>query len=120
MKKIIFLSSVFLFLLLNISFGQRKQDELLRPEILENIGREVSGKICFEHIRDLTVFCKYYGSDAMEKAAAQIKDKAKKYGLSDAHIERFKVDVDTNYWMKKPYLAWNCDFGELSDGETLS
>lgn len=113
MKKRIFLSSVFLFLLLNISFGQKKQDELLSREIMEKIGKEVSGKICFEHIRDLTVFCKYYGSDAMEKAAAQIKDKAKKYGLSDAYIERFKVDVNTNYWMKKPRLAWNCDFGEL-------
>lgn len=113
MKKRIFLSFVFIIFLLNISFGQKKQDELLSREVLEKIGGEVSGKICFEHIRDLTVFCKYYGSEAMEKAATQVKAKAKKYGLSDVHIERFKVDGDTSYWLQKPNLAWNCEFGEL-------
>jgi len=103
----------FIFFFLNLSFGQQGKDELLSPAVLEKIAGELSGKICFEHVRDLSVFCKWYGSEAMEKAAAQVEAKAKKYGLRDAHLEKFRVDSDTYYWMQKPWLGWNCEFGEL-------
>ncbi len=93
--------------------GQDYQKYLLPERTLDKIVGEASGKICFEHIRDLSVFCKWYGSDGMQKAAELILSKAKDYGLTDARIERFEVDENTYYWMQKPWLAWNCELGEL-------
>jgi len=113
MRKKLFLFFGLFFLFLFASFGQKNQNEILSRELIEKFAGEVSGKICLEHIRDLSVFCRWYGSDDMEKAAVHIETKAKKYGLLDAHIERFKVEEDTYYFMQKPWYAWNCEFGEL-------
>jgi hypothetical protein len=113
MRTRFFLFSILLLIIAYPVFSQQDQNELLSREILERIAGEASGKIAYEHIRDLTVFCRWYGSDDMIKAAKQIAGKAKTYGLSDAHVEKFKVDDDTYYFMQKPWLAWNCEFGEL-------
>jgi aminopeptidase YwaD len=113
MRKMVFLFTIFLSVLIGLAFAQQDQNELLSREVMEKIAGEVSGKIAYEHIRDLTVFCKWYGSDDMIKAAEQIVGKAKKYGLSDAHVEKFMVDDNTYYYMQKPWLAWNCESGEL-------
>ena len=48
------------------SFGQIVPNEILKRDILARIQGEVSGKICCERIRDLSVFNKWYGSDDME------------------------------------------------------
>ena len=109
-KVLLILASLFL---LNLSFALYGQSELLDRDILEKIAGEISGKLCYEHIRDLSVFNRWYGSDDMEKAALQVAAKAKKYHLQDAHLEKFRVDSETYYWMQKPWLAWNCTFGEL-------
>lgn len=113
MRKRIFLFYGLFLLFLSATYGQKNQNEILSRELIEKITGEVSGKICLEHIRDLSVFCRWYGSDDMEKAAAYVESRAKKYGLADAHIERFKVEEDTYYFMQKPWYAWNCEFGEL-------
>jgi hypothetical protein len=110
--------SIFVFLLLIIDTGklaqsQQNQNEILSRDVLENIADEISGKITFEHVRDLGALSRWYGSDDMEKAASYIVDKAKRYGLSDIRLERFNVDRDTYYWMQKPWLAWNCETAEL-------
>jgi len=107
-----------LFLILSLSilagaFAQVVPNELLKRDILEKIQGEVSGKICYERIRDLTVFNKWYGSDDMEKAAVQIAARLKTYGLQDARVERFRVGHETYYWMQKPWAAWDCRVGEL-------
>ena len=93
--------------------AQQHQNEILPRAVMETIAGEVSGKIAFEHIRDLGIYSRWYGSDDMEKAADFIVDRAGLYGLSDVRKERFPVDRDTYYWMQKPWLAWNCEIGEL-------
>lgn len=113
MRKKLFLFMGLVLFMLSVSFSQQYQNELLNRKLIQTLAGEVSGKICFEHIRDLTVFCRWYGSDDMEKAAQYVELKAKNYGLSDAHIERFEVDEDTYYYMQKPWYAWNCTSGEL-------
>ena len=95
------------------SFGQVVPGEVLTRDLLEKIQGEVSGKICYERIRDLGIFNKWYGSDDMEKAAEQIVSRLKACGLEDARVERFEVGPDSYYWMQKPWAAWNCTKGEL-------
>jgi hypothetical protein len=101
------------FFLVSTSWCQDGRSELLGREVIEKIAGEASGKVCFEHIRDLSVYSKWYGSDDMEKAAGLIAGKAGKYGLTDVRIERFRVGEDTYYGMQKPWYAWSCDLGEL-------
>jgi hypothetical protein len=86
---------------------------LLKPELTGLISGEVSGKVAFENIRDLSVFPRWYGSDGMEGAARWIMQRAERYGLSGIRLEEFPVDKDTYYFMQKPWLAWNCRAGEL-------
>ena len=113
------MKSKFLFLMAMIGVlsgfapAQEHQNEILPRTIMEKIAGEVSGKIAFEHIRDLGIYSRWYGSDDMEKAAGFIADRAKLYGLSDVRKEQFPVDQDTYYWMQKPWLAWNCEMAEL-------
>ena len=113
MKKNFFCVGWILFLLPVAVFCQKYQGSILGDDLIAKISGEVSGKICLEHIRDLSVFCRWYGSDDMEKAAQFIKTKAESYGLSEVRIERFEVDEDTYYGMQKPWHAWNCTSGEL-------
>jgi len=94
-------------------FTQYNQNEVVSRDLIEKFAGEVSGKIALEHIRDLSVFCRWYGSDDMIKAAELVKAKAQRYGLSDVRIEKFKVDAETYYYMQKPWHAWNCESGEL-------
>jgi aminopeptidase YwaD len=93
--------------------AQVSRCELPDRVLLENIAGEVSGKICFEHIRDLSVLCKWYGSDDMQKGADRIASQARRYGLHDVRVEKFPVDADSYYFMQKPWNAWNCTSGEL-------
>jgi hypothetical protein len=94
-------------------FNQCNQSEVVSRELIEKFAGEVSGKIAFEHIRDLSVLCRWYGSDDMIEAAELVKAKAQRYGLADVRIEKFNVDADTYYYMQKPWYAWNCSSGEL-------
>ena len=113
MKRRIWFVCVLFLISFTILYAQKHQNELVKRDLLEKFSGEVSGKICFEHIRDLSVFCRWYGSDDMEKAALLVESKAKKYGLSDVRVERFPVDEDTYYYMQKPWFSWNCEMGEL-------
>ena len=113
MKRRIILCLMLGVMAVGSSFAQVVPNEIVRRDILEKIQGEVSGKICYERIRDLSVFNKWYGSDDMEKAALQIASRLKDFGLADARVERFEVGPDTYYWMQKPWAAWNCRQGEL-------
>jgi aminopeptidase YwaD len=113
MRKKLFLFGWILLLLPFAVFSQKYQGNILGDDLISKIGGEVSGKICLEHIRDLSVFCRWYGSDDMEKAAQFIKAKAESYGLSEVRIDRFEVGEETYYGMQKPWHAWNCTSGEL-------
>ncbi len=97
----------------SIASAQTNHNELLSKDVLEKIGGEISGKACFENIRSLGVFSRYYGSDDQLKSAEYVAAKAAEYGLTDVRVEKFLVDKDTYYGMQKPFPAWNCTSGEL-------
>ena len=61
---------------LSTVFAQQHHSELLNRKLIEEFAGEISGKICLEHIRDLSVLRRYYGSDDMEKGAKWIADNA--------------------------------------------
>lgn len=107
------LLAVIVFTTISLGLAQVHQNEILSRSLLARIEGEVSGKISFEHVRDLGVFSRWYGSDDMEKAAEFIVKLCNRYGLTDVRKETFPVDRDTYYFMQKPWLAWNCELAEL-------
>jgi hypothetical protein len=89
---------------------------ILKQEILDNIANEVSGRICFEHVRKLTTLHRMWGSKEYHEAAQYLIDKSKEYGLEDAVIERYPIKTgDELFWMHSTggYVPWDCKGGEL-------
>lgn len=93
--------------------GQVYRAELPERALLDLIAGETSGKICLETIRDLSVFAKWYGSDDMQKGAEFLAAQAARLGLKNVSLLEFPVDLDSYYFMQKPWNAWNCSEGEL-------
>jgi hypothetical protein len=48
-----------------------------------------------------------------EKAAEFILQRAKEYGLEDAHAQQFPIDGVRTFGLMRSYLAWNVEAGEL-------
>jgi len=93
--------------------AQISRAEFPEQKLLDLIAGETSGKICLETIRDLSVLCKWYGSDDMRKGAEFLAERSRRYGLDEVRVEQFPVDTETYYFMQKPWTAWNCTEGEL-------
>lgn len=98
-------------------YADKATPPILDEDILKRIQHEVSGSICFEHIRFLSTLNREFGFKDHHLAAQYLVDKAADYGLKDAVIERYpqKVENDESYWK---YIApyehfWNCRGGAL-------
>jgi len=88
---------------------------LLDEKILENIANEVSGSICFEHIRYLSTLHRIWGSKGYHQAAQYLVDKCVEYGLKGAKIEQYPLKTEKEFWK---YIGgyrylWDLKSGEL-------
>ena len=82
---------------------------LLDEKILEKIADEVSGSVCFEHIRYLSTLHRIWGSKGHHQAAQYLIDKCVEYGLEKAKIEQYPL-----CWMGIGYGSWTYDFPNKS------
>lgn len=109
----------FIFLIIFLASGNTEEiikPTVLNPQILDNIANEISGRICFEHVRKLTTLHRIWGSKDYHDAAQYIIDKSKEYGLKKATIEKFPIKTGKElFWMQSPggYVPWDCKKGEL-------
>ncbi len=104
------------FVLVDLGPAESATGPLLDQGILKKIQDEVSGSICFEHIRKLTTLHRIWGSRDYHEAAQYMVDKALEYGLKEATIEKYPIKTGKeNFWMHSTggYVPWDCQRGEL-------
>jgi hypothetical protein len=108
-----------LFFSLAASFAlnaQKTTPSVLKEEILERIADEVSGSICFEHVRYLSTLHRIWGSKDYHQAAEYVADKSREYGLSEGTIEKYSIKTGReNFWMQSTggYVPWDLKRGHL-------
>ena len=116
-KNLFIIGFVFFMVLLYSSGSEKKLNPaILNQDVLEKIANEVSGRICFEHIRKLTTLHRIWGSKDYSGSAQYFINKSKEYGLKDAIIEKYSIRTGSElFWMHSTggYVPWDCKGGEL-------
>src|SRR5215470_2989001 len=74
---------------------------------------EANGAAPYENLRYLTTLHRVPATPAFELAADFILQRAKLYGLSDAHSEQFPIDGAKTYGLMRSYLGWNVEEARL-------
>jgi aminopeptidase YwaD len=84
---------------------------VINESILKSIQYEVSGSICFEHLRYLSTLNRELGSKDYHEAARYITEKCREYGLQEAVIDAYPLhQPDRKFWK---YLVG--EYGRLWD-----
>jgi hypothetical protein len=89
---------------------------LIERESVRRIEGEVSGSICFEHVRKLSGYDRRWGSRDYAEAISYLAGKSRDYGLRDVSIERVSIRTGREtFWMQSPggYVPWECRRGSL-------
>src|SRR5580692_8999027 len=74
---------------------------------------ESSGAAPYENLRYLTGLHRVPATPEFDQAAQFVLQRAKEYGLSDAHSEQFPIDGSKNYGLMRSYLGWTVEEGRL-------
>jgi hypothetical protein len=89
---------------------------VIDEDILKKIRNEVSGSICFEHIRQMSTLHRLWGSRDYHLAAKYFIDKSIEYGLQEAVIEKYPIKTGKeNFWMHSTggYVPWDLRGAEI-------
>lgn len=89
------------------------QQPLLTTPDWTAIREESNGVAPYENLRYLTGLHRVPGTPAFEQAAHFILQRAREYGLDDAHSEEFPIDGARTYGLMRSYLAWHVESGQL-------
>ena len=74
---------------------------------------ESSGAAAYENLRYLTGLHRVPATAAFDQAAQFMLQRAREYGLADAHSEQFPIDGTTHYGLMRSYLAWTVEEARL-------
>jgi aminopeptidase YwaD len=74
---------------------------------------EASGASPYENLRAITRLHRVPATTEFDQAAAIILDRAKEYGLQDAHTEQFPIDGKVSYGLMRSHVAWNVESARL-------
>ena len=77
------------------------------------IRNEASGAAPYENLRYLTGIHRVPATPEFDQAAQFILQRAREYGLADAHSEQFPIDGTKTYGLMRSYLGWNVETGSL-------
>src|SRR6516164_2058150 len=89
------------------------QESLLPVKQWTALRDESNGAVPYENLRYLTNLHRVPATADYDKAADFILQRAKEYGLENAHAEQFPIDGVRTYGLMRSYLAWNVEAGEL-------
>src|SRR6266403_1026690 len=70
---------------------------------------ESSGAAPYENLRYLAGLHRVPATPEFDQAAQFILQRAREYGLSDAHSEQFPIDGTRHYGLMRSYLAWTVE-----------
>ena len=74
---------------------------------------ESSGAAPYENLRYLTTLHRVPATPEFDQAAQFILQRAREYGLTDAHSEQFPIDGIKQYGLMRSYLGWTVDEARL-------
>jgi aminopeptidase YwaD len=74
---------------------------------------ESNGAVAYENLRFLTTLHRVPATADFDQAARFILQRAREYGLSDAHSEQFAIDGKKQYGLMRSYLGWKVEEAQL-------
>jgi aminopeptidase YwaD len=74
---------------------------------------ESSGAAPYENLRYLTGLHRVPATPEFDQAAQFVLQRAREYGLADAHSEQFQIDGTKQYGLMRSYLAWTVEEARL-------
>lgn len=74
---------------------------------------ESNGAAAYENLRYLTTLHRVPATADFDQAAQFILQRAKEYGLSDAHSEQFAIDGTKQYGLMRSYFGWTVEEARL-------
>jgi hypothetical protein len=74
---------------------------------------ESSGAAPYENLRYLTGLHRVPATPEFDQAAQFVFERAREYGLADAHSEQFPIDGAKHYGLMRSYLAWTVEEARL-------
>src|SRR5713101_5811971 len=74
---------------------------------------ESSGAAAYENLRYLTGLHRVPATAEFDQAAQFVLQRAREYGLADAHSEQFPIDGTRRYGLMRSYLAWTVEEARL-------
>jgi aminopeptidase YwaD len=74
---------------------------------------ESNGAAPYENLRYLTGLHRVPATAAFDQAAQFMLQRAREYGLADAHSEQFAIDGIRHYGLMRSYLAWTVEEARL-------
>jgi hypothetical protein len=101
------------FLLIVASITAFAQEPFLSTRQWATIRDESSGAAPYENLRFLTGLHRVPATPEFDQAAQFMLQKAREYGLADAHSEQFPIDGTKTYGLMRSYLGWNVEAATL-------
>jgi aminopeptidase YwaD len=74
---------------------------------------ESNGAAPYENLRYLTTLHRVPATAQFDQAANFILERAREYGLADAHSEQFPIDGTKSYGLMRSYLGWTVEEARL-------
>jgi hypothetical protein len=95
------------------SFPAWAQSPFLSETQWSNLRHEASGTAPYENLRALTRLHRVPATAEFDQAADFILERAKEYGLQDAHAEQFPIDGKIHYGLMRSHIAWTVEGARL-------
>ena len=92
------------------AFGQQPFLEARQWTALRD---ESNGAAAYENLRYLTGLHRVPATPEFDQAAQFVLQRAREYGLADAHSEQFPIDGTKTYGLMRSYLAWTVEEARL-------
>lgn len=89
------------------------QQPFLTTQEWSTLRDEANGAVPYENLRYLTTLHRVPATAQFDQAANFILERAKEYGLADAHTEQFPIDGTQPYGLMRSYLGWQVDEARL-------
>ena len=90
-------------------------ETLLDARVLKALDEELSGTAAKDHVSHLAQFHRVPASPGFHQANEYVMDRAKSYGLRDAHVETFPGDGVTWFGTLHGNRGWRVDAGALDE-----
>jgi hypothetical protein len=89
------------------------QQPFLTPNQWTTLRNESNGAVPYENLRYLTTLHRVPATPQFDQAANFILQRAREYGLADAHSEQFPIDGTKTYGLMRSYLGWTVEEARL-------